>query len=230
MAENHEGASRRHFLRQGGLAALFGASAAAPAAVAMAQGENVSPELRELIERHRAARAAHQKAEKRYDEARAIYDPIASAPMPFACEKGTPLSKWLDDPRGRKRCLDEATYWFTFGPGLMKEHIRLLPLKRQKQIAAAMKGAIKDVTAIVDDMFAQAEDARRVSGVEDAGPAFEWAEDDKRRAMADLMRFKCASAADVNARAEYLVGLTAADLYAGAAGLDAPLAIGEARS
>ncbi|WP_395696623.1 hypothetical protein [Methylocella sp.] len=224
----HPAASRRSFLRSGGMAALFGVAAAAPAAVAMAQGESVSPELRELIERHRAARAAHRKARERHAEARAIYDPIASAPMPFASKEGTPVSAWLDDPDGRRRCVAEADYWFRFAPSLMSAHIKLIPPKRQKQIAAAMKGALKDIAAIINGLFDQAEEARRVSGVDDAESALEWAEDDKRRAMAALMRFKCASVADVNARAEYLAGLDGISNTATAAALAAPLAVGEA--
>ncbi|WP_374309836.1 hypothetical protein [Methylocella sp.] len=58
MAENKTAASRRRFLRTGGLAALFGFASAATVTHAAQHGASVSPALADLIEKHRAAALA----------------------------------------------------------------------------------------------------------------------------------------------------------------------------
>ncbi len=82
----------------------------------------------------------------------------------------------------------------------------------------------KDIAKAIGEVFERAEAARVSSGVDEAAAWLERSEDAERDALAALCAFKCATVADVNARAEYLAGLDGVSPKAAAAALAAPIA------
>ncbi|ACK51709.1 hypothetical protein Msil_2790 [Methylocella silvestris BL2] len=191
--------TRRLFLRSGSAAAVFGAvTAAAAASVA----PEVSPELDHLIAVHRHAHAAFLAARERHIEAERV---CATAPkcLPFTWDGKTPIRLSSDQEEG---LIHAAQTIIGLGSaGLSSPAVLALSEKRRKQITAAIKGARKDITKVVRDAFAKVEEIRRSSGIEEAERDLVWARDGEQNALKALCGFKCATLAEVNHRADYLV-------------------------
>lgn len=231
--------SRRGFLRSGGLATLFGFTAAASASSASsaaAQEAGVSTELRELIERHRAAAVAHLEAKERHAQTQVKFKEALPSRVPFSGwyedleRRGVQEPQPLDHP-GLQNCLDRARIEFKLG-FCANAAIAELPAARQKQISTALKGGRKDAERIIRGAFDQAKEARRASGVDEAAAELEHAEGAEREALAALCGFRCATVNDVNLRAEYLAAIDRARLPIAdvAAALAGPHVAEEARA
>jgi hypothetical protein len=94
---------------------------------------------------------------------------------------------------------------------------RGLPEKRQKQIAAAYRGAVKDAEKIVIETFDRRARILQSSGIEVAETDLASARDKDREAMTALCDFRCATLKEVHLRADYLSALDSRSLMSASA-------------
>ena len=82
--------------------------------------------------------------------------------------------------------------------------LKALPAKRQKQIDAAMNGAMRDAEKIVMETFERRDRILESAGIEAAERDLASARDKDREAMTALCDFRCGSIKEVHVRADYL--------------------------
>ncbi len=205
--------NRRSALAKLGLG--LAASSALAVTSAVAAPDAVSPELLRLIEAHKAANEVYLHAHDRHAEAVAICD-TAPTHLPFSWPyKG---SEHLEMSKGLEASLNNVRFLIGWRAAdeLNVAH-RGLPEKRQKQIAAAYRGAVKDAEKIVIETFERRARILQSSGIEAAESDLASARAEDQDAMTALCDFRCVTLKEVQTRADYLSTLDSRSLMSASA-------------